>query len=320
MILLNSDELAKLLTLEHVITEVENAMVAMENGTAMAPKRMHIDFGMNTLLCMPSFNENFYGTKLVSVIPGNREKALPVTIGAMLLNDATTGLPLALLNASKLTALRTGSLGAIGIKYMSPRSEETIGIIGCGVQGMHQAIFACAVLNLKKIFYLQRSLASGSLLVAFVHQHYPNVIVEACETVTELLEKTNIIIAATTSSQPVLPNEKSLLKGKHFISIGSYKPTMQELPDSVYQLSGHIAMDSIYARHETGDIINPLQNEFVKEENTFPIGKLITGERKIDVTATTAYKSAGMALFDLFVAQAMYKQAIKEGKGLQFSL
>jgi ornithine cyclodeaminase/alanine dehydrogenase-like protein (mu-crystallin family) len=320
MIILNSDVIETLLPLEQVIAEVEKAISAMEKGTAMAPKRMHLDFGMNTLLCMPSFNENFYGTKLVSIIPGNREKSLPVTVGAMLLNDATTGFPLALLNASKLTALRTGALGAIGIKYTAPPGEETIGIIGSGVQGMHQAIFACAVLHLKKIFYLQRSVASGTSLIEFVHQHYPHVGVEACQTVAELLDKTNIIIAATTSSQPVLPDDPSLLKGKHFISIGSYKPTMQELPDSVYQLAGQLAMDSIYARYETGDIINPIQNNLVKEENTFTIGKLITREREIDVDATTVYKSAGMALFDLFVAQAMYNQAIKENKGLRVSL
>jgi ornithine cyclodeaminase/alanine dehydrogenase-like protein (mu-crystallin family) len=90
---------------------------------------------------------------------------------------------------------------------------------------------------------------------------------EACFTSEELLSKTNIVIAATTSQVPVLPDDASLLKGKHFISIGSYKPSMQELPDAVYKLAGKLVVDSESARHETGDIINPVKKGILKEED-----------------------------------------------------
>ena len=108
------------------------------------------------------------------------------------------------------------------------------------------------------------------------------------------------MIAATTSATPVLPDEPKLLEGKHFISIGSYRPTMQELPDAVYRLAGHIVIDAEAARLEAGDVIGPLARGIVNASNVFTIGAASSrGQRSIDVARTTAYKSVGMALYDL---------------------
>lgn len=315
MLVLNNEDISALLSLEEILTAVEEAMLANENKACIAPQRMHLDFGANTFLAMPSFSESHYGTKLVSVVPGNAAKQLPVTNGLMLLNDIETGLPLALMNAAKLTALRTGAVGAMGLKYMTDRNTNAIGLIGCGVQGIHQAIFACAVRPIKKIICLFRSAESFEKLKSAVSGYFPHVSVQACSNTEELLQQTNVIIAATTSATPVLPNDKKLLEGKHFISIGSYKPTMQELPDAVYELAGCLAIDSEGARHEVGDIVLPLQKGILNPEDVFTIGQLINGKRKIDISKTTVYKSAGMALFDLFVAQAMYESAKEKNCG-----
>jgi ornithine cyclodeaminase/alanine dehydrogenase-like protein (mu-crystallin family) len=320
MIVLSETEISSLLSHHEIIDAVEAALVADEKKETTVPQRMHINIGNNTMLCMPSFGRQFSGTKLVSVVPGNRERGLPVINGTMLLSDSETGLPLAMMSASKLTALRTGALGAIGVKYLSPATDTTFGLIGCGVQGLHQAIFICAIRNISKVYYLHRSSDGASALVSFLELHHPNQQVEACYTAEDLLSKTNIIIAATTSSTPVLPDKPDLLKGKHFIGIGSYKPSMQELPDSVFRLAGKLAIDSEFARHETGDIINPIRAGLLKVENVFTIGKIITGEQKVDIAGTTVFKSAGMALFDLFVAQAMYQRAVKENMGTKVLL
>jgi ornithine cyclodeaminase/alanine dehydrogenase-like protein (mu-crystallin family) len=315
MIILSDADIAGLLSLNEIINTVEAALVAYEKKESIVPQRMHFDHDNGTLLCMPSFGKQFFGTKLVSVVPGNATKGLPVTNGVMLLNDAVTGLPVALMNASKLTALRTGALGAIGVKYLSPATENTFGVIGCGVQGLHLAISICALRPFLKVYYLSRSNESGTALISFIKQHYPDQKVEACRTAEELLSKTNITVLATTSDHPVLPDDPELLNGKHFIGIGSYKPSMQEFPDSVFKLAGKLAIDSEFARHETGDTINPIKKGILNEEDVFTIGKIILGEKLIDTTQTTVFKSAGMALFDLFVAQRLYEKALKVNAG-----
>lgn len=317
MLILDNEQIGKLLSLRQVIDAVEEAIKVCENNLALVPKRMHLDNGKNTLLCMPSWGTDTFGTKLVAVAPDNATKNLPVTNGAMLLNDGNTGIPLALINASKLTALRTGAVGAIGVKHITPENETSIGLIGCGVQGIHQIIFSCAVRSIETVFYLKRSSTKVEDMSSLVNEHHPRVKLIPCDSSEELLSKTNIIIAASTSATPVLPNNESLLRGKHFISIGSYKPGMQELPDAVYKLSGELCIDSEFAQFETGDIINPIKLGFIDEKNVYTIGKLVMNQRKSDVSKTTVFKSAGMALFDLYLAQAMYNEAVKRKIGTE---
>ena len=190
-------------------------------------------------------------------------------------------------------------------------------MIGCGVQGIHQAVFACSVRSLSTVHYLHRSDEGATRLTSFLDSYFPGVSIVASHSPEELLSKTNVVITATPSTEPVLPNEENLLKGKHFISIGSYKPSMQELPDAVYKLAGKLFIDSEFARVEAGDCINPVKNKILKESDIYTIGKILTKEQTVDVHQTTVYKSAGMAVFDLFVAQAMYEKAIKSKIGIR---
>ena len=316
MLILDNNSIAELLTFNQIVAAVEQAMIAYEKKEVIVPLRMHIDKGKDTMISMPAWGNQYFSIKLANVFPGNRDKKLPVTIGALLLNDGATGQPLALMNASKVTALRTGALGAIGINYLTPPNISSIGLIGCGIQGIHQAAFACTVRNINTIHYLHRSESGASRLTSFLQAYFPKVAIVASHSPEELLSKTDVVIAATPSSVPVLPDTESLLKGKCFISIGSYKPSMQELPDAVFKLAGKLFIDSEFARVETGDCINPVRKNILKENDLFTIGKLVTQEQRVDVHNTTAYKSAGMAVYDLFVAQAMYEQALKTKVGI----
>jgi ornithine cyclodeaminase len=221
----------------------------------------------NTLLTMPAAAEGNFGVKIVSVVPENAARGLPVTDGIMILNDGKTGSPLALMNAAALTAQRTGAVGALGVKYMTPNDVSSVGIVGSGVQGAWQAIFACALRPIREVFCVSRSATSFEKFAATVRCHVPEVRLTPCRDARELLERTTVVIAATTSAEPVLPNEPELLENKHFISVGSFRPTMQELPDAAYRLAGQLAIDSEHARHEVGDVINALQRGLLEEFN-----------------------------------------------------
>jgi ornithine cyclodeaminase len=315
MLVISNQQVGELLLLQQTIDAVENAIVDYEKNLALVPQRMHIDKGENTLLCMPSWSTDVFGTKLVAVAPGNSTKNLPVTNGVMLLNDGATGMPLALINASKLTAMRTGAVGAIGLKCITPTDESSVGLIGCGVQGAHQIVFACEVRPIKTVYYFDPVKAKYSEVIALMNFHHPEVKLIPCNTAEEVVERASTVIVATTSSTPVFADDQGLVKGKHFVSIGSYKPTMQELPNAVYESAGELSIDSDFARTETGDIINPINNGLIKKENVYTIGKLVMHERQLDISKTTVFKSAGMALFDLYVAQLIYNESVKRQIG-----
>ena len=320
MLVLTEADIARALTPTLTIAAVESALLALHAGTAHVPERQHIHWDANTLLTMPSFSASAMGIKLVSVVPGNAARGLPVTNGLMVLNDCATGLPVALLNAAALTARRTGAVGAVAAKHLSTSDTPSLGIVGCGVQGAWQAISVCAVRPIREIFFTGGSPESRARFAATVRQNVPHVALTACIDARELLGRTDLVIAATTSATPVLPAEPALLRGKQFFSVGSYRPDMQELPDAVYRAAGCIVMDSAGARHEVGDILNPIARGFVTEQSVFPLADLVAGLRPAPAPSAAVFKSTGMALFDLFAAQSCFEEAQRLGLGREVTL
>ncbi len=320
MLVLSEADIARALTPAHTIAAVESALRALHAGTSQVPERQHIAWDENTLLTMPSFSASAMGIKLVSVVPGNTARGLPVTNGLMVLNDRATGLPVALLNAAALTARRTGAVGAVAVKHLSAPGATSVGIVGCGVQGAWQAITVCAVRPIREVFFTGGSPESRTRFAANLRHHLPHVTLTVCADARELLGRTDLVIAATTSATPVLPDEPVLLRGKQFLSVGSYRPDMQELPDAVYRAAGCIVMDSVGARHEAGDIINPVRHGFVAEQCVFPLEQIVAGARPAPAPGTAAFKSTGMALFDLFAAQTCFAVAKRLGLGRAISV
>lgn len=320
MIILSDRDVGELLSPRELIPAIEAAVRRYDDGDGVVPPRQHLDWNGNTLLTMPAATAEALGTKLVSVVPGNSARGLPVTNGLMILNDAQTGLPLAIMSAAALTARRTGAVGALGTKYMTPADLDTVGIIGVGAQGTWQAIFTCCVRPIREVLYFARSPDGAQSFLTALSQHAPGVRVTRCTDAGDLLARTNLIITATRSAEPVLPDDPALLQGKHFISVGSFRPSMQELPDSVYGLSGNVVVDSDAARHEVGDVIGPVERGVLKAADVFSIGQLLTGRRSVDVRATTAYKSVGMALYDVVAAHVAYNAAGLRGIGREIEL
>lgn len=320
MIALTSSDIQPLLSPSEIIALVESAARAVGDRGCVVPQRQQVHWAGNTLLVMPAVGGGALAVKLVSVVPPNAARALPVTNGLLVLSDAGTGLPLAIMAAESVTALRTGAVGALGLAHTTPADVDSIGIIGTGVQGTWQAIFACAVRPVRQIFALRRSPAGFERFVATLAEHVPAVDVIPCADAAEVLARTPVIITATTAAEPVLPDEPALLAGKHFIAIGSYKPAMRELPDSALRLAGHLVLDSDFARHEAGEAVRAVAQRILADEQLFPIAELLSGRRAIEVGGTTAYKSAGMALYDLCVAWALFEAARRRQLGQEIRL
>ncbi len=315
MLILNRHDLLDLLPPLQIVEAVERGLRALQAGAVVVPERDHLHWQGNTLLTMPSGNDAFFGVKSVAVAPANARRNLPVTRGAMLMMRADTIEPLALLDAAALTCQRTGAVGALGVKYMTPADIDSVGIVGVGVQGLWQAICACAVRPIRTVFYVARKDAAAAQFEAELASRISGVKCVRCANARELVGCTKLIIAATTADSPVIPDDVDLLRGKHFISVGSYKPNQQELPTAVCRIAGHLAIDSPSAMHETGDVLRALESGILLPTDVFHIAELVTGQRTIDVTGTTAFKSAGSALYDLYAAAALYEYAVANGVG-----
>jgi len=259
MISFNNSDILQVLTFEDMLAAMEAAILANETEQTHTPPRTHINIAKNTLLMMPCFGKKYFSVKLVSVFPDNASKKIPTIFGMVMLNDRNTGQPLAMLDGKTITALRTGAIGGLSVKYLSPVGLENIGVIGTGIQGLYQALFACTVRkHVKNVYLLNRS---AEKLVWFQEQfsvQFPDIQLHVVKDSTTLLQHSQLVITATTSSVPILPDKSELLKGKNFLAVGSYQPDMRELPDAIFSLVDKVYVDTFHALEESGDLAIPL--------------------------------------------------------------
>lgn len=315
MIILSEQDLLKAASPSDYLEAIESSFKLEKKGRTFIPDRTHIDKEGNTLLLMPGFLEDYFGTKLVSVYPHNKSKGEPVIYGTVMLNDASTGKPVALINGSKLTALRTGAVGGLGIKTLTNKKIESVGIVGAGYQGIHQAIFAATVRDIKAIHIFDLSQESLEKFQNEVHRFFPELTIKIHKNTGTLIEQSEAIITATTSPKPVLPDDLQLLKGKTYIAMGSFQPAMRELPDALFSLIEECYVDTLFAKEESGDLAIPIQKGLLKENNVYTIGSVLN--KKLPDRGTQLFKSVGMSLFDVVTARMIYEKAIEKKIGTE---
>lgn len=316
MLYLSANDIEKVVKHEEVVDIIENAMRLYESKNFVQPDRITVNRGeTETYLYMPCFTDEVKGTKFLTLFSENAAKGIPTIQGLMMLNDNETGKVTCMMEGSTLTAYRTGAVGSCGIKHTTPENVSKLGIVGTGVQGFYQCLYASRIRPIKDIYVFDIFADKAKEFAQNVSNALPQVEVHVMETCEQLVKEAEVIVTVTTSKKPVLPNDTELIKGKHFIGIGSYKPIMQEYPEAVFKAVDDIYIDVDFAKEETGDLINPLNEGWIKEEQIHTLGKFL--DKKIEVNKTTFYKSVGMALFDIFVADYIYKKAIELNIGTQ---
>src|SRR5688572_8860651 len=140
---LSEKDVASLLTMKETLRAVENAFLNYGRGDVQLPAKIYLDFEPygGDLRAMPAYMKGkspAAGVKIVNSNAKNPERGLPAVTGVMVLNDPKTGLPLMLLAAGTLTAMRTGAAGGISAKYLARKNSSVVGLIGCGKQAATQ--------------------------------------------------------------------------------------------------------------------------------------------------------------------------------------
>lgn len=317
MIILNKQDILKCINYKEMMDTIEEAYVEYAKNNFSMPLRLSEEMGeyKDTLLLMPCVNEHGFGTKILTLFPKNKEKGKPYIDGLMVLNHKEIGETTAVLDAKILTALRTGAVGGVAIKHLAPEDADSLGVIGCGIQGFYQAIYGSRARKLKTLnIFNRRQEVLDDFANSLSKEIDSNIKINLCKTSDELLQNSQIIVAATTATSPVILDDPDLIKNKCFIGIGSYKPYMIEFPKSVVQLSEAIYIDTDHALQESGDLITPLKEKWITEEKIKLFSDVITSEN-FKKPETVFFKSVGMALFDLFAAQKIYDIAKKNNIG-----
>jgi ornithine cyclodeaminase/alanine dehydrogenase-like protein (mu-crystallin family) len=307
MEIIKNEAILKIAAYSEWILAMENAMKDSLSGKIVVPKRMHLDHNNDTFLLMPCITDDYWSTKLVSFCPGNKESGRPSIYGTVVLNNSKTGEPLAVLDGITVTAMRTAAVTAAGIKILSPANSRSLGIVGTGTQGVYQALFACSVRKINVITAYDHNKDSLIRFRDEINFKFPDIKISVAADSDEVAKKSEVIITATNSKNPVFTNKKELFSGKTFIGIGSYKPDCMEFPEQLFRQVDQIFVDTTDGKNESGDLINPVKNKWIKEENIYPMGMLISGNIGLSPNQTRLFKTVGSAVFDLYAAKLIYE-------------
>jgi ornithine cyclodeaminase/alanine dehydrogenase-like protein (mu-crystallin family) len=320
MLFLNERDVMQALTFEQVMDCVKDALRIYEEKTFVMPDRMAVHCGGNNLLLlMPCVSRDDIATKLVTVFPGNKARSRPVIDGLVILGDRSTGEILALMDGKTITAMRTGAVTGISIRHLSRADAHSVGLVGCGVQGYYQIVYACTARDIHRVALYDVSPEAIPPLVARLRTSLPGVEIEVAGSATSLCRASDIIITATTARAPVFPDDPSLFEGKHCVAIGSFEPDVREYPDALFSLVERVWVDIDFAKEESGELLIPLQKGILQEQQLETLGHFIQSGRAPErgTYGTTFSKSVGMALFDLTTARLAYAAACEKGLGTE---
>lgn len=314
MLHFDQNTIDKFASMKDIIDGIDNAYKLYHSGNFHMPTRTQVMNEQNTLVLMPCFTEKYIATKLITVFPENATKNLSTIHGTVVLNCNQTGENKAILDGTYLTAIRTGAIGGSAVRHLAKQNVETLAVIGTGVQGFYQTIAACEERHFKQINVYNRT--PGEKITNFIQNLkkalHPDINITAMDTPSEAIKDAEVVIAATNSKEPVLPNDKDLLKNKLFIGIGSFQPDMNEFPEALYDNLAHILVDSNDATKESGDLITPLEKELILQEDIHTMASFIK-QPSFDVEnedRSILFKSTGMALFDAVVASTIYEASL----------
>lgn len=322
MYVINEKNVQEALNMDEAVQVIENALTKYQSGKYKQPERTFSSIEHeNNLLIMPCFVEDCVGLKVVTSYPSNGElnNNVPVTQGTVLIHDIQTGTPLSLINGTTLTAIKTGAVSGVAMKYF--QSEATsVGLVGTGLQGMYQLIAAISTTKVRTIYLYNRTFDKIKLFIDDMRKVAGNDIsfVPVVD-IKDLIEKSHIIITATTSLSPVLPNE-DIYENKLVVAVGSYKSNMRELPKRLFKSAEYFYIDSSDGKNECGDIIDPLENKWVKEKNVILLSDIVTkNKQKHENAEPIVFKSVSMALFDTMIGNYIYKKAKNNNLGTEVS-
>ncbi|MBS7653672.1 ornithine cyclodeaminase family protein [Candidatus Bathyarchaeota archaeon] len=324
VLMLSRSDLEKVLTMKDVIEYVEMAFLELQMGTAILPMRATITLAEKHgwIGVMPAYlgKMGSLSTKIVTVFEKNLEKNMPTIIATIILNDSETGAPLAIMDGTLVTAMRTGAVCGVATKYLARKDSKIVGIFGAGVQARTQLMAMCVVRNIERAF-VHDVIKERAESFAKEMSKVLRIPVEVCEP-SELVVQSDIIVTATTSKTPVFDG-KWVKPGTHLNLIGSFKPDVREVDETVIKKAKIVVDQKSAALEEAGDIIIPLKAGIITENDIYAeLGELAAGlkpGRKSD-SEITLFKSVGLGIQDCAAAWLAYTRAREKGVGIEVEL
>lgn len=299
---IREEQVKELLTLQEAIAAVENAFRDKAEGQAIMPPKLIVPLPDGDMRTMPAYlpRQNVAGVKVVNSHPNNRVKGLPTVMAILVMLEPETGFPLAVIEATYLTALRTAAAGALSVRALARPDAHIAAVLGAGVQGRFQLLAlqeALPSLDQVRLWSRDEDLA-WKLKSEIQPQLTMNV--EVCATPEAAVRGADVLVTATPSRAPIVRSEW-VGDGMHITCIGADAPGKQELDPAILKRA-HIFLDDMTQGMESGEVNVPLrEGHIARSDIVGELGEVLIGEKRgrLSQKDITVFSSTGLAIQDI---------------------
>lgn len=324
VLFLNLKEVTKILEMEIALKAVEKAFYEKGMGRVVMPPKVYLFYEkyQGDIRVMPSYLPTYEisGVKVVNVHPHNPSKyKLPSVMATIILISPKNGAPLAILDGTAITNIRTGAAGGIATKYLARKDASILSLVGTGVQAETQLL---AIIKVRKIREIKIYDINPKMAKKFQKKfQYLRIPIVICSSIEECVKDADIISTQTPVREPIIKAEW-IKPGAHINAIGADAPGKEELDWEILK-KGKVYVDDWEQASHSGEINVPLEKGLIKKEDIKgEIGEVICGkipgrEKEEEITI---FDSTGLGIQDLVCAYQVYKIAKRKRIGKKINI
>lgn len=311
MLLLSRADVEVLLDLDALLGALELAFIAYSRGECSVPPRVFAALPGGGLGAMPGHVPGMgLAAKLVTVFPANPERGMLSHQAVIALFDPSDGRPLALMDGTYITAMRTGAATAVAVRLLAPPGARVLAILGAGVQGQSHLQLVPRVLDVAEVRIASRTAAHAERLA----ERHPRA--RAVATMGEAVDGADVVCCCTDATEPIV-DEDMVEPGALVTSVASRG----------HELAANLLRRARVAVEWRGAATSPPLTGATELQGFDPaslveLGEILDGRAPGRTAADEriVYKSTGHAIEDVAAARLVYDRALEVGAGTRIDL
>jgi ornithine cyclodeaminase/alanine dehydrogenase-like protein (mu-crystallin family) len=300
---------------------MSDALASLARGEIFQPLRTIVrpPDARGLLGLMPAYRYGEHGAlglKAICVFPGNPSLGKDAHQGMVMLFSQETGEPLALMNASQITAIRTAAVSAVATRLLARPDAVELGIIGAGVQARTHLVALACVRGIGRARVACRNREHADQLVSEM-QDKVAFRIEAVSSNEDAVRNADIVVTATSAQEPVLKREW-IADGAHINAIGTHSPQSREIDTETMRVARIFVDRRESALNEAGDyLLAAAEGAVTPESIVAEVGEVVikTQKGRTSLTEITLFKSLGLAIEDVVCAEYLYRKAAAQNAG-----
>jgi ornithine cyclodeaminase len=280
-------------------------------------QRSIVDVPSGQLLLMPAEASGYVAVKVVAVAPDNPARGLPRIVGTLMLLDADTLVPLAIMDGAAVTTLRTPAVSAAAARLLYPSgSPARLVVFGSGPQAAGHVRALGEVMELERVRIIARDAGrAGALAAALAAELRIDAAGGAAADVASAVADATVIVCATTSAQPLFAAD-DVRPGALVIAVGSHEPGVLEMPAELLADAQVVVEDTASALRESGEVVAAVAAGLIEPDSLVDMPRLLRGEVTAGGDRTRIFKSMGMGWEDAVVAAAVWRRHLGGPAGM----